>query len=107
MRTLNFIVEGQTIRQDPDCDFTNLIPGSSGYLRAKFKFSNEWDKTTRVVAFYSNLGREYLPQVLANDMSCVIPPEALRKSVFKVQVIGRKNELMLRTNRVVVHQKGG
>jgi hypothetical protein len=107
MRTLKFIVEGQIIRQDPECDFSNLVPGTSGYLRAQFKFSSEWDRTTRVVAFYSNLGREYPPRELGSDLSCVIPAEALQRSIFKVQVIGRKNGLTLRTNKVMVHQKGG
>ena len=39
MRTLKFIVEGQIIKQDPSCDFTNLVPGTEGYLRAEFSFS--------------------------------------------------------------------
>ena len=107
MRTLRFIVEGQTIRQDPECDFTNLVPGTSGYLRAEFQFSHEWDQTKRVVGFYSNLGREYPPQVLDNGFGCVVPAEALQKSIFKVRVIGSKNGLKLRTNKVVVHQNGG
>lgn len=106
MRTLNFIVEGQTIRPDPDCDFSNLVPGTAGYLRAKFQFSSEWDRTTRVAAFYSNLGREYPPQKLDHTLSCVIPAEALQKSIFKVQVMGSKNDLKLQTNKVIVHQKG-
>lgn len=28
MRTLKFIVEGQAIKQDPNCDFSGLIPGT-------------------------------------------------------------------------------
>ena len=39
MRTLKFIVEGQIIKQDPNCDFSNLVPGTEGYLRAEFSFS--------------------------------------------------------------------
>lgn len=38
MRTLKFIVDEQIIRQDPNCDFSNLVPGSKGYLQAYFHF---------------------------------------------------------------------
>lgn len=103
MRTLKFIVEGQTLRPDPTCDFSNLVPGSSDYLQAEFDFSAEWDNRVKVVGFFSNLGKEYEPQVLKNGKYCVIPSEALAKSIFKVQIIGHK----LCTNKVIVHQKGG
>ena len=29
MKTLRFIVDNQTIRKDPYCDFSGLVPGSS------------------------------------------------------------------------------
>lgn len=29
MRTLSFIIDGQIIRKNPECDFNNLIPGTS------------------------------------------------------------------------------
>lgn len=107
MRTLKFVISGQTISLDPECDFSNLIPGTKGYLEAEFKFSDEWDSCTKVAAFYSNLGREYPPQVLKRGKTCVIPAEALERSIFKVQVIGQKDDYMIRTNKVTVHQKGG
>ena len=107
MRTLRFIVNGQSITRDPDCDFTGLVPKSEGYLQAEFAFSSEWDGSTRVAAFFSNLGREYEPQFLRKGRTCIIPAEALEKSIFKVQVIGRKGDYNLCTNRLTVHQKGG
>lgn len=104
MRTLKFIVEGQVIKPDPECDFSGLVPGSNGYLLAEFAFSNEWKSTTKVVAFYSRLGTEYPPSVLVDGKTCIIPTEALRKRIFKVQILG-KNGLV--TNRLEVDQKGG
>lgn len=41
-RTLNFIVNGQTIVKDQMCDFSKISPGTSGYLKAYFSMSNEW-----------------------------------------------------------------
>lgn len=29
MRTLSFIVDKQIIRKDPECDFSNLVPGTT------------------------------------------------------------------------------
>lgn len=34
MRTLSFIVEGQIIKQNPECDFSNLIPGTSRLFKS-------------------------------------------------------------------------
>lgn len=104
MRTLKFIVKGQIIKPDPECDFSGLVPGTSGYIRAEFAFSNEWRSTPKVVAFYSRLGYEYTPQVLKDGKTCTIPVEALRKRIFKLRVLG-KNGLV--TNRLAIDQKGG
>lgn len=107
MRTLRFIVEGLVIKPDPACDFSNLTPASEGYLTAEFRFSRDWDGVRKVAAFYSRLGKEYEPQPLSNGRSCTIPSEALAKSIFKVQIKGRKGDLKLCTNRLAVEQKGG
>lgn len=107
MRTLEFIVSGQTISLDPKCDCSGLVPGTAGYLTAKFSFSPEWDNTFKVAAFYSNLGREFEPQVIKPDGTCIIPADALKKSIFKVQVIGQRSAYKLSTNKVQVCQKGG
>lgn len=107
MRTLKFIVKDQTITQDPSCDFSGLVPGSAGYLRAEFDFSSEWANCTKVVGFYSSLGIEYPPQVLKDGKSCVIPSEALQKREFRVRVIGRRRDFNIATNTLAVRQDGG
>lgn len=104
MRTLKFIVEGQIIRPDPNCDFSGLVPGTNQYIRAEFAFSKEWISVPKVAAFYSRLGTEYQPQALNDGRSCVIPTEALKKRRFKIRILG-KNGLV--TNRVEVEQEGG
>lgn len=107
MRTIHFIVDKQTLSLDPACDVDDLVPGTKGYLLATFSFSPEWNGCVKVAAFFSNLGREYEPQVLTNGTSCIIPPEALEKSIFKVQVIGKKGDYNLCTNKEIIYQKGG
>lgn len=107
MRTLRFIVDDQVIRQDPSCDFTNLVPGTEGYLQAHFSFSPAWNGCAKVVAFSSLFGKEYQPQLLKDGHTCVIPSEALVKSSFQMRVIGKKDGYKLNTNYVTVVQDGG
>ena len=108
MRILRFIVDGQSITQDPNCDFSGLIPGSKGYLQAEFSFSSDWDNCVKVAAFYSPMGQEYPPQVLKDGKSCIIPSEALKKQVFKIKVIGRRSDgFEIPTNKLAVFQNGG
>lgn len=107
MRTLKFIVDKQIISQNPACDFTGLFPGSEGYLQAEFSFSPEWNGSTKVAAFYSNLGREYPPQLLEDGRTCMIPVEALQKRKFKIQIIGQQGDIKLTTNKLTISQNGG
>ena len=100
MRTLKFIVEGPVLKPDPECDFSGLVPG----LQAEFTFSKEWTSIPKVVAFYSRLGNEYQPQPLKDGKTCAIPAEALRKRIFKVQVLGKNG---LATNRLEINREGG
>ena len=107
MRTLKFIIEKQLIKQDPNCDFDGLVPGTEGYVLASFSFSSEWNNCTKVAAFYSAMGREYKPQILQDGKTCLIPAEALKNRTFKIRVVGKKGDYKITTNKVVVHQNGG
>lgn len=107
MRTLKFIVDGQIITKDPDCNFDNLVPGTEGYLRAQFSFSREWDGCVKVASFWSAMGKEYPPQVLEDGVSCMIPSEALERYSFGIRVVGKKKNYKIKTNTVEVCQNGG
>ena len=107
MRTLKFIVEDQIIKKDPNCDFSNLVPGTEGYIRAEFSFSNDWAGCKKVAAFYSILGHEFEPQILEDSKSCLIPKEALQKEKFSIRVIGRAKNLKIITDKITVIQDGG
>ncbi len=108
MRTLRFIVDDQIIKLDPSCDFSNLVPGSEGYIQAEFVFSHEWNGCTKVAGFSNSFsGKEYPPQVLRDGRTCRIPLEATKREKFKVWVIGKKEGLKISTNKVEVIQNGG
>ena len=104
MRTLKFIVNKQIIIRDPSCDFSGLVPGTEGYLRAEFCFSKDWDGCVKVASFLSSTGHEFEPRVLEDGLSCDIPSEALTKRAFKIQVLGKGENLKLVTNKVTVLQ---
>ena len=104
MRTLHFLVDGQMLSLDPNCDISGLVPGSTGKVRASFTFSREWGSVSKVVGFYSRLGKEYPPQLLRDGKTCFIPVEALQKQFFKLKVMGQNG---LVTNKLLIEQKGG
>lgn len=105
MRILRFIVDGEKIYQDPLCDFGGLFPGRNYDVRAEFTFSNDWYNKKKVAAFWSIRGAEYEPQVL-QDNACMIPPEALDRAAFKIQVLGKKGNVRVTTNKLLILQEG-
>lgn len=106
MRTLKFIVDDQIITQDPKCDFSNLIQGTEGYLKAEFEFSSEWSGCVKVASFYGAKNQEYA-LILEDGKSCVIPEEVTKRPAFGVRVIGKNNQYKLVTNKAIVKQNGG
>lgn len=107
MRKLRFIVKEQLVEADPNCDFSGLVPGTKGYLEAAFSFSPEWSGYTKIASFYSVMGKELPYQILKDGESCVIPEEALKRREFKIQILGKRGDSVLTTNRLTVKQDGG
>ena len=105
MRTLRFIVDGETIKEDPSCDFSGLFPGRNPDIRAEFSFSPEWNDRVKVAAFWSVLNAEYEPQEIIDD-SCAIPSEALLRPIFKIQILGKKRKRVFNTNKLTIRQSG-
>lgn len=107
MRTLKFIVDDQIIKKDPSCNFDGLVPGTEEYLQAQFSFSPEWKGCVKVAAFYSSIGAEHPLRILEDGATCMIPAEALKKRIFKIQVVGKRDDFKIVTNKVTVDQNGG
>ena len=105
-RILRFNVNGQKITKDPSCDFSGLIPGTSGYIKAEFIFSKEWDGCAKVVGFRSG-NNEYDPKILQDGRFCVIDEEVLMRSMFYIYVVGKKRDFRIKTNEILVKQDGG
>lgn len=103
MRTLKFTINGQTIKKDSDCDFSGLVAGSIGYLRAKFTFSKEWFECKKAASFWID-GQEHAVLLDVID-SCMIPEAALTGEMFKVSVTGVKPGYKIGTNKTKVKQE--
>lgn len=105
MRVLEFIADKQLLQKNPACDFSNIAPGSSGYLTAHFEFSaREWRDCVKAASFWHN-GKEYA--VLLKNDACLIPTEALVGRKFEVSVSGAKtNGYRITSTRTTVKQEG-
>ena len=106
MRVLEFLVDKQMIRKNPVCDFNNIVPGSKGYLKARFFFSDDWENCVKVVGF-SYGEKEFPPQKLEDDNTCEIPHVALSNHSFNIQVFGKRKGFKISTNKIAVNQNGG
>ena len=104
MRTLRFIVEGLSLKKDPQCDFSGIVPGTQGYLRAEFKFNHDWVGCEKMAVF-SRTDVGDIPVRIVNN-ACMIPDEILSRRSFKLQVIGVRPGLRLPTNTLEVKQDG-
>lgn len=102
MRILDFNVSGQKIQKNTACDFTDIVAGSKGYLRARFDFSTDWAGCKKVAVFVSH-GQEY-PVAIMNNI-CDIPDEALIGKTVKVYVLGRRPGFDISTNTAIFEQK--
>ena len=105
MRILEFNVNKQRLIKKIGCDFSGLVAGSVGYLKAKFYFSdNEWAGcTTKIARFWLN-GAEHAVLLDSNN-SCMIPPDVLIRSKFEVSVLGAAPGYQIETNKITVRQE--
>lgn len=103
-RVLEFVVTGQKLTKKPGCDFSKIVAGSVGYLRAKFYFSRkEWADCKKAASFWYNDTEHAV--LLDDDNSCVIPSEALVGRTFEVSVTGAREDGLIPTSKLKVKQE--
>ena len=103
-RILEFDVVRQRITKLRSCDFTNIVAGSNGYLRAKFYFSqSEWNDCRKAASFW--LDSEEHAVLLDETDTCLIPAEVLAGNMFKVSVTGVRPGYKITTNKTKVKQE--
>ena len=102
MRVLRFIVKGQSLQKDPNCDFSGIVRGSKGYLIAEFIPDASWRGCTIAASFW-HFDKEYA--VLVRNGKCEIPPEALHGFSVGVSLVGIKTGYRICTNRAKFEQE--
>ena len=105
MRILEFEAQKQRLKRRPTCDFSGLVAGSVGYLKAMFYFSeSEWSSCAAKVARFWIGGEEHAKRLDQNN-SCDIPPEVLTGERFEVSVIGVAPGYKIETNKITIRQE--
>lgn len=103
-RVLEFTVNKQRITRKKGCDFSHIVAGSTGYLKAKFDFtSDEWKGCKKAASFWVN--NEESAVLLNKSNTCLIPTEVLMYEKFEVSVTGMKDTFRIDTNRTKVKQE--
>ncbi len=104
-RVLSFIVEGQSIRKDPNCDFTGLVSGTKGYYQAKFSFDKEWKDYKCIAIFKTSKITKFVPII---NNACSIPDEITEHLNYRISVLGQSGLQSIPTTEVSIRQnKGG
>ena len=97
-RVLEFDVDMQRITKNRDCDFSHIVAGSVGYLKAKFNFSDsQWKACKKAASFWLN-GEESAVLLDESDM-CPIPSEVLVGKKFYVSLTIAHNGIQFTTNQ--------
>lgn len=103
-RILEFDVNKQRLTKRRECDFSNIVAGSVGYLKAKFYFSqSEWRGCRKAASFW--LDEQEYAVLLDKNNSCDIPSEVLTGDRFQVSVTGMKTDYRITTNKTKVKQE--
>lgn len=102
MRELKFIVNGMNMEKSNECDFSNIVKGTKGYLKAVFDLSDEWKDCSIAASFFQN-GKEYPRMLIGNE--CTIPEQALKDNCFFVQLTGMKENFTIKTIKVLINQE--
>ena len=106
MRVLEFIVEDQILSKNPSCNFEGLVPGTEGYLQARFSFSPSWNGYVKAASFWHG-NEECDPQLLRDGYTCMISSDALKGKTFGISIVGKNGNQVLSTNKILITQNGG
>ena len=105
MRTLKFIVNAQRICEDTACDFSAIVSGTSGYLKASFSFSSEWSGMVKVAEFRKYVCDDPVSVAIINN-ECMVPTEVTGGMAWYIKVIGKRRDVIIPTENCRVRQEG-
>ena len=79
----------------------NSMECNRDYPDILFHFSDEWDKMIKVAGF-SRGDIEFEPQALHMGKNAQFQEKRWKETFFRVFVVGKKFETMLKTNEIIV-----
>lgn len=103
MRTIEFKVSRQKLT-DISSDRSPIRAGSKGYLRASFVFTSDWDGMTKAVSFFDKYDNEHA--YILHDNVINVPDDVTDGSLFRIQVTGKDGNVLIKTNKLAILQKG-
>ena len=105
MRKLKFKVNGQKLKEESGCDFSGIVPGTSGYLKASFSFSAEWIGMVKVAEFRKYLCDEPVSVPIING-ECAVPDTVTGGKAWYVKIVGKRGGVIIPTGNCKVEQEG-
>lgn len=105
MRILKFEANGQKLQKESGCDFSGIVPGTSGYLKASFSFSSEWSGMVKVAEFRKYVCDDPVSVAIINN-ECMVPTEVTGGKAWYIKVIGKKGDVIIPTGNCKIKQEG-
>lgn len=105
MRILEFEINGQNISKSKNCDFSGIVPGTSGYLKASLSFSSEWSGMVKVAEFRKYVCDDPVSVAIINN-ECMVPTEVTGGKAWYIKVIGKRRDVIIPTKNCRVRQEG-
>ena len=100
MRELRFRADGMRLARIGD--FGGITAGSSGFLRAEFELSEDYEGCEVIADFGSSeRGSE---AVFVRDGGCMVPSSVTGGRWWSVCLVAVRDGLVVETNRVIVRQ---
>ncbi len=105
MRTLKFMVTGQSIEKDPTCNFEGIVQGTTNYLNILFTFSKDWDAFVKVAEFRIGTNNATITPVPIVNNRCDVPSEVTDGRTWSVRIVGKKGKTKLTSKTIRVQQE--
>lgn len=98
MRTIKYIVEGQTLNTNDD--LRNIYVGSQNYLELEFEFDSTWDECAKAVVFIKS-DKSELPKLL-KDNKCIIPNDICKNKNIRFYLVGKTPKFRIQTQKKLI-----
>lgn len=104
MQILEFNADGQQLEIVNNFSETKIIRGSQNYLKCKFHFSSNVDKSSKHIVVFKR-GKDEYAVLLGEGNMCLVPNELSNHQIFKVRLVTVGPDYQTQTNQITVRQE--